>query len=73
MEVGGFILIKANKGEAPAIVRLLRGLAGIETIHRVRGPYDLIVRLKAQPTSQRLAAVGRLPGVVRAVACAVGS
>jgi hypothetical protein len=27
MEVGGFILIEANKGEAPAIVRLPRGLA----------------------------------------------
>jgi hypothetical protein len=34
MEVGGFILIEANKGETPAIVRLLSGLAGIETTHR---------------------------------------
>ena len=72
-EGGGFILIQANKGEAAAIAGILRGLGGVETIHRVMGPYDLIVRLKAQPTPERLAAVERLPGVVRTVACAVGS
>jgi hypothetical protein len=56
-----------QQGEAPAIARFLWWLGGIETVHRVRGSYDLTARLKTQPTRRDPRPCRAFRGVVHAV------
>ena len=73
MPTKAYILIEAQVGKAPAIVRALRDLDVVQSADGVSGPYDIIAIMEAED----LGSIGDLvtqdihtiPGITRSVTC----
>lgn len=45
--VEAFVLLEAKAGAAMELVRQLKGVPGVRSVHAVTGPYDVIVHVEA--------------------------
>lgn len=73
MSQAAYVLIEAQVGHAPAILRAIREVSGVREAHVITGPYSLIAILEAADTNGvgRLVAdrIHSIPGVLRTITC----
>jgi DNA-binding Lrp family transcriptional regulator len=75
-EVNVYVLVQAELGTSPRIVREVGRLPGILSVDQVTGPYDIIVQATARNPRDLDAGIIRgiqgIQGVVRTLPCVAG-
>ncbi|MFV2195915.1 Lrp/AsnC family transcriptional regulator [Nocardiopsis sp. LOL_012] len=73
--VQAYILIQTEVGRAAEVARHVRDLEGVDEAHDVTGPYDVVVRARADDVDALgtlvVARIQRLEGIARTLTCPI--
>lgn len=70
-----FILIQTGVGRAEVVAKQLATVAGVLSAEYVTGPYDVVVRVRADPTglANVLSSVQAVDGITRTLTCPIAN
>ena len=75
MAVEAYVLIQAEVGKAAEVASQCAGIAGVVSAEDVTGPYDCIVRAKAETVDELgklvVSAIQGVQGITRTLTCPI--
>ena len=75
--VEAYVLIQTEVGRAEVVAKQLAALPGVVSAEYVTGPYDVVVRVRAETLpilrSDVIPAVQQTPGITRTLTCPIAN